>query len=43
VFDHALVSPDSKPSEKGSGFPVVNENTVDAAPVPHRFSDITRQ
>ena len=43
VADHALVSPDSKPSSNGSELKVVNENTVEAAPQPQRFSDSMRQ
>ena len=43
VADHALVSPDSKPSSNGSGLPVMNENTIEAVPGPQAFSDRTRQ
>jgi len=42
VKDQAEVSPDSKPSANSGTLSVVNENTVEATPGPHWFSEVTR-
>ncbi len=42
VADHPLVSPDSKPSAKGSKATVENEKTSEAVPAPQTFSAVTR-